>query len=82
VPSVAGPGRVTDPPAPSDGTCLVCGRERAVAKLKPLYRRALERDPFCSTDCCRAWHGTQLPVTGREDFNARRPDRDGLGRPV
>lgn len=49
-----------DPPVRRDSRCVVCGQRRKVVKLKRLYRDAMATDPFCSSNCCRDWHGTTL----------------------
>lgn len=36
--------------------CAGCGRTREPDKAGP-YREHAERDPFCSSTCCMAWHG-------------------------
>lgn len=55
---------MTEPAVRRDGRCLHCGGKREVAKLKPLYRTAMLTDPFCSTECARAWHNTPLRPVG------------------
>ena len=47
----------SDPAIAPDGRCVVCGNERKLKGLKPLYREQAERDPFCSAACARHWHG-------------------------
>jgi hypothetical protein len=54
-----------DPPIREDGRCAHCHGPRKMPKSK-LHRDAAETDAFCSSTCCRAYHG--LPVfaqTGR-----------------
>ena len=46
-----------EPPVRPDGRCVQCGGERNLDKLAPLYRKALEEDPFCSATCCRSSPG-------------------------
>jgi len=58
--------RSSDPPVRDDGSCIVCGRPRQLAKLKLVYRRHAEQDPFCSSSCAREWYGVPLSFTGRE----------------
>ena len=55
-----------DPEVRADGSCVVCRRPKLTRQLKPLYTRALETDPFCSSQCAREWWGTQLPPVGRD----------------
>lgn len=50
----------TDPPARADGRCA---RPGCRAKLAFKKRRGLEHlydDPFCSTECCKAYHGVTM----------------------
>jgi hypothetical protein len=49
-----------DPPTPADGTCATCGRKRKVNRRSRYGLNEAKHDPFCSTVCCREWHGTQL----------------------
>jgi hypothetical protein len=51
-----------DPPVKADGTCYVCGKPRRVPK-GAWARAAAELDSFCSTECCRQWHGVSLRAT-------------------
>jgi len=44
----------------SDGKCVVCGKSRKTKRSKRYGKDAAERDPFCSTQCCRAYHGNPL----------------------
>jgi hypothetical protein len=50
-----------DPPVPVDGSCARCGGQRRIppANAAKLYATAelYAREPFCSTECCREWHG-------------------------
>ena len=55
---------MTEPVVRRDGRCLRCGGERHLEKLKPLYRTAMLTDPFCSTECARAFFGTSLRPVG------------------
>ncbi len=47
-----------DPPLNPDGTCAHCGRERKNAVWSKYGGNSAIEDPFCSTVCCRKWHGT------------------------
>lgn len=64
-----------DPPVRSDGRCARpgCGKPRKMpasnAAKAYIDRRHYEADPWCSTDCCRTYHGVEMTVT-----------RTGLGR--
>lgn len=53
-----------DPPVRADGRCARpgCGKPRKMPKAqKGIDPLAYERDPFCSTECCRRYHGAALP---------------------
>lgn len=57
---------IPDPPVRADGKCVVCGRGRKIKRsgkygLDKNGRRVAATDPFCSTQCCREYHGTSLP---------------------
>lgn len=43
-----------DPKVRSDGRCVVC--------RKPLPERYATVDPFCSSDCCKAWYAKRVQV--------------------
>lgn len=45
-----------DPPVRKDGRCAHCVGPRK-AKPNRYSGLAATLDPFCSTGCCRAWHG-------------------------
>jgi hypothetical protein len=34
------------------------------------FMRQLEPDPFCSSACCRKWHGCEIAVAGQGDRGA------------
>lgn len=68
-----------DPAVRKDGYCARkgCNRMRPIAVLEGKKRRELiryagafqlEHDPFCSSRCCRAFHGTSL--ASEEDLDA------------
>jgi hypothetical protein len=69
-----------DPDVRADGLCVVC--ERPVRPERwAKYARGVT-DPFCSTECCRAWHGCPRRAGGphagelsREPLRGRSPDR-------
>lgn len=46
-----------DPPLRADGRCAVCGKPRKTDRSQRYARGEAERDPFCSTQCCKAYHG-------------------------
>lgn len=50
-----------DPPIPADGGCAQCGGTRELPKRGRYHNAAADADPFCSTECCRAWHGVESP---------------------
>ncbi len=54
-----------DPPVRSDGRCTMCGGLRFHRPMKALYMAALAGDPFCSTECARAWWDCSLPTDPR-----------------
>jgi len=55
-------GERGDPPVRADGRCAQCGKPRKLTKQARRYAGyQLDADPFCSTHCCRAYHGTPLP---------------------
>ena len=58
--SVTAPVMPPDPSVRDDGRCVVCLGPRK-AKLGN-YSDPTE-DPFCSTGCCRTYHGVELPAT-------------------
>lgn len=45
-----------DPPVRLDGRCVHCGGPRTVRQNR-YSGLAAALDPFCSSACCRAWHG-------------------------
>ena len=53
------------PPVRADGRCAVCRGARNIRRsgkygLDKHGRRIAASDPFCSTVCCRIYHGTSL----------------------
>ena len=57
----------TDPPVRTDLRCARCKRRRFTRLPKTSTQRSraellanLERDPFCSAICCRAFHDVDL----------------------
>jgi hypothetical protein len=44
---------IGDPPTRQ--RCVACGQPRPHIAIK-------HADPFCSTDCCKRWHGVQTIV--------------------
>jgi hypothetical protein len=60
-------GRSSEPVAKRGDPCVVCGGERKRPKTGRHAWQA-ERDPFCSTDCARSWHGVdRAPEHNAED---------------
>jgi hypothetical protein len=61
-----------NPPVRADGTCAHCFGQRRRAERnhsqadsgtrlqRSIWEGHLEKEPFCSTECCRAWHGCPL----------------------
>jgi hypothetical protein len=48
-------GPSLDPPVRRDKGCVVCKGERKMLEdPKGIYR--VDRDPFCSTTCCKAYY--------------------------
>lgn len=52
----------SDPPVRPDGKCWICKGDR---KVEGAYKTDAELDPFCSTDCCRDYHGVskETPIS-------------------
>jgi hypothetical protein len=49
---------MTKEPKPRrDGNCHVCRKPRVFNFNKSVPREEYDRDPFCSTVCCRAYYG-------------------------
>jgi hypothetical protein len=46
-----------DPPLRPDGRCAHCGGPRTPPEK--LHRAEALADPFCCTDCAKAWHGVE-----------------------
>lgn len=45
----------------ADGRCVQCGKPRVITKQARQYAGVqLDMDPFCSSACCRAWHGAPM----------------------
>ena len=56
-----------DPPVRDDGCCIVCEKPRTITKQVRRYAGVqIDSDPFCSSRCCREWHGTALPGVHHE----------------
>lgn len=63
--------RPKDPPRRADGRCArypAC--KKRLAEITPRHWRyggaALLEEPFCSTECCKIWHGVG-PTVGQEE---------------
>lgn len=58
-----------DPRVRKDGLCAEpsCRKPRRITKQSRKYAGdAVVLDPFCSTECCRKWHGVELETKGAE----------------
>lgn len=53
-----------DPPVRRDGRCAEC-REPRNPRANRYSGLAAQLDPFCSTGCCKAWHGLAEPERRR-----------------
>ena len=80
-----------DPRVRKDGRCARkgCTKMRPIVtatgkKRKELIRYAgafqLERDPFCSSRCCRAFHGTSLASEEDLELSERRSELGRMGK--
>jgi hypothetical protein len=49
-----------DPLPRRDGRCVVCRKKRH-PPAKNYAANEYITDPFCSTQCCRLYHGTPIP---------------------
>lgn len=82
---------MNDPRVRKDGRCA----HKACAKLRPIVtatgnkRRELiryagafqlERDPFCSSRCCRAFHGTSLASEEDLEVSEQRSEAGRRGK--
>lgn len=54
-----------DPPVRKDKKCVVCRGDRDPSRSRKYGQDVAADDPFCSTACCKAWHGTSTdsPMT-------------------
>lgn len=69
-----------DPPVRTDGRCATSGCAKKLPRNKDASRYAggaLERDPFCSTRCCRVHYGTAEPETKGQVELRERGERVG-----
>jgi hypothetical protein len=64
-----------DPPMRADGLCAVCLGPRHPERAARYAREIAAMDPFCSSTCARAWHGTSLPAS-TEYGRPRRLEQD------
>jgi hypothetical protein len=46
-----------DPRRRRDGLCAHCRKPIEIKAQRQPHRLEALRDPFCSSDCCRGWHG-------------------------
>lgn len=66
---------ITDPPRRADGLCARDGCDEPVPtgrKSRADVRASLASEPFCSTDCCKLYHGL---------ISAPSPKRGAPGKP-
>lgn len=51
-----------DPRVRKDGKCVTCKKPKPVLKrsLRKYAGNQYDRDPFCSSRCCRRFHGCEL----------------------
>lgn len=49
-----------DPPVRKDGLCATCKKPRKEVKPQKGVDPKQYVDPFCSSRCCRAYHGTSV----------------------
>lgn len=52
-----------DPSVRMDGKCRQCKGSRTIPNSLLVDQSFYERDPFCSSQCCRLWHGIRGHVT-------------------
>ncbi len=77
-----------DPEIPQDGTCARCGKPRQPERSRQYGRATAELDPFCSSECARAWYDVSLPsarytMSGNEEGHVKTGPgsfRPGRGR--
>lgn len=72
------PSPLADPPVRTDGGCAKCFKPRRPERSAKYGGVAPELDPFCSSECCRAWHGTpirEVSIWGREPLELEEPAR-------
>jgi hypothetical protein len=70
-PRLGGSGVKADPRVRRSGNCAQCGKPRKIPKPQHgVDPSVYERDPFCASDCARAWHGnpraTAIPTNTSE----------------
>jgi hypothetical protein len=65
-----------DEPTPGP-TCAVCGGVRRPERARNYAGEAAELDPFCSSACARAYHGTTLRLRPSGPSGERVEVRDG-----
>jgi len=66
----------TDPPVRADGRCALrgCGKPRKIVRSYPrgIDPAVYEREPFCSSTCCRLYYGIPLQTVLGGDPAERR----------
>lgn len=66
------PALPEEPDVPEDGSCAHCGKPRRPERSSKYGALEAERDPFCSTDCCRAHYGQPVATTEVQAEQGRR----------
>src|SRR5258706_5543825 len=61
-----------DPKLRKDGKCAECGKPRRNAHWNKYGGDQAVFDPFCSMECCRAWHGCSLPPAEKRPVGVQR----------
>lgn len=66
-----------DPPVRDDGLCAYdgCEKMRVVPKQTYATREEHEADPFCSTVCCRHYHGVEMGAEAPGELRKQRGGR-------
>lgn len=67
-------GMKKDPPIRKDGKCAVCKQPIKPVKPQRGVPIAAYNDPFCSSRCCRQYHGTSIKES-EQDYKGRRPTK-------
>jgi len=71
---------IPDPKVRKDGLCAQCKGPRTHAVWNKYSHDAAILDPFCSTNCCRVYHGQpDLDKQGREQKGTMAKGMPGRG---